>query len=106
MTYQRILDNRGFQAISRALRASTVNAITARNNDAFDPREVRYGVIGQIRRSLPMGKHEFLSVLSGYVADFNAETARRLRLQRRTCVSLRRILPRLRYCSILLLPRN
>lgn len=81
MTYQQILENQGFQAISRALRAATVSAITARHNDVFDRREVRNGVLSQIRRSLALGKHELLTAVSGFIADFNAETARRYQNQ-------------------------
>jgi hypothetical protein len=81
MTYQQILDNQGFQAISRALRAATVNAIAARYNEIFDHREVRNGVLSQIRRSLALGKHELLATVSAFIADFNTETARRYQNQ-------------------------
>ena len=44
-------------------------------------RPLRNGVLSQIRRSLALGKHELLMAVSGFIADFNAETARRYQNQ-------------------------
>jgi hypothetical protein len=81
MTYQQILQNRGFQAISGALRAATFSALTARNNNVFDHRQIRHGILTEIRRSFSSGKSELLRTVSGFVADFNAETAKRYQNQ-------------------------
>jgi hypothetical protein len=76
MTYRQILYNPGFHAIAEALRAATVNALAARRDEVFNHRQVRYGVLSEIRRSIPLGKSEMLRTIFGFVADFNAETAR------------------------------
>jgi hypothetical protein len=77
MTYQQILDNDGFRAVSRALRAVTVNAVVAKYNNTFEPRRIRYGILTEIARSFALGKHELMTTVSGLIADYNSEAAQR-----------------------------
>ncbi|MDX2180976.1 MAG: hypothetical protein SFV18_15375 [Bryobacteraceae bacterium] len=77
-SYSDILNNRGFQAVALALRASTVSAQSMKRNKR-DFREIRYDILPELRRKRSLPKSdEFLDALADFVASYNAESAKRL----------------------------
>ena len=73
-----ILRCRGFRAVPAAIRAATVGAQAARRQGRLDGREVRCGLLSDLRRSGSIGREALLERVSAFVAAYNAETARRL----------------------------
>jgi hypothetical protein len=63
--------------VAAAIRSSTVGAQAARHNGRPDHREVRYGLLSDIRRAGLLGKRELLAAISALVSDFNREAAAR-----------------------------
>ncbi len=72
-----ILENSGYQSVAQALRSATVNAQTARHNNARRHREIRYGVLSAIQRNAAVGKRSLIQTVGAFVEEHNAETARR-----------------------------
>lgn len=88
--YFSILSNPGFRAVADAIRSATVKAqaISAqakKTGRRSDYREVRYDLLPELRRkrTLP-GIGPFLETLGEFIASYNAESARRLELEKRT----------------------
>ena len=80
-----ILENPGFQAVAEAIRKSTVSAQALKKNKQ-DYREIRYDLLPEIRRKIGLGKSgklELVSVLSEFVATYNAESARRFEMDKK-----------------------
>jgi hypothetical protein len=75
--FRTLLRNRGFQAVSAAIRGSTVAAQAARHNGKPDHREIRYGLLSEIRRAGESGRYEFLKETRSFIAKFNQEGAER-----------------------------
>jgi hypothetical protein len=82
--YKQIISNPGFKAVAAAIRAATVSAQAMKSANK-DYREIRYALLPELRRkrSLP-GVGPFLEALSDFIASYNAESARRLELQKKT----------------------
>jgi hypothetical protein len=82
--YCEILTNPGFRAVAAALRSATVSAQVLRKNKQ-DCREIRYDVLPELRRkkTLPTAG-PFLEALSDFIATYNAESAKRLELGKRS----------------------
>ncbi len=74
---RRIIENPGFLAVAAAVRGSTVGAQAARHNGRLDHREVRYGLLGDIRRAESLGRRELSTMVSAFVSDFNREAGKR-----------------------------
>jgi hypothetical protein len=72
-----LLRNPGFLAVAAAIRSSTVSAQAARHNGRLDHREVRYGLLADIRRTEPRGRDELWTAVSSFLASYNKETTRR-----------------------------
>jgi hypothetical protein len=72
-----ILTNPGFQAVAAAIRSSTVGAQAARHNGKPDHRELRYGLLSEIRRAGSLGRRELLERIFSFISAFNQEGARR-----------------------------
>lgn len=70
-----ILQNPGFQAVSRAIRKSTVSAQAQKAMGQKPWREVRYGLIAEINRKR-FDKRELVETISLFVAQYNSENAR------------------------------
>lgn len=88
--YTNMLSNPGFRAVADAIRSATVSAQAMKAMKRPDYREIRYDLLPELRRkrTLP-GVGPFLEVLGEFVASYNAESARRLELGKRT--GLRRV---------------
>ena len=71
------LSNPGFQAVAAAIRSSTVGAQGARHSGKPDHREIRYGLLADIRRAGLSGTRELLETVFSFVHSFNREAARR-----------------------------
>ncbi len=74
---RRIAENPGFVAVAAAVRGSTVGAQAARHNGRLDHREVRYGLLGDIRRAESLGRRELLEMVFAFVSGFNREAGKR-----------------------------
>lgn len=74
--YRGVLQSRGFQAITQALRAATVGAQAARHNNVRVHREPRFGVLPAIRRDAATGKAALAQTVIAFVQAYNAEGAR------------------------------
>jgi hypothetical protein len=72
-----VLENPGFVAVAGAIRGSTIGAQAARNNGSVDHREIRYGLLGDLRRTGLLGRRMFLEQVSAFIAAFNREAAGR-----------------------------
>jgi hypothetical protein len=84
MSYLEILQNPGFRAVAGALRSATVSAQSLKRNNR-DHRDIRYDILPELRRkrSLP-GTARFLEAISAFVDSYNAESARRLELNKQS----------------------
>jgi hypothetical protein len=69
---------RGFRAVSAAIRASTLGAQARRNQGLLDFREVRYGLLAELRRAGSIGRESLMQRMAAFIGEYNAETARRL----------------------------
>jgi hypothetical protein len=83
--YSSMLRDPGFLAIADAIRSATVSAQAMKAMKRPDYREIRYDLLPELRRkrTLP-GTGPFLDALGEFVASYNAESARRLELGKRT----------------------
>jgi hypothetical protein len=70
-----ILRNPGFLAVAAAIRSSTLSAQAARHNGKLR-REIRYGLLAEIRQAGLVGGQELRGVISSFVSSFNGEGAR------------------------------
>lgn len=77
-TYRDILQNSGLRAIADALRSATVSAQVQKFKKSPDYREIRYGVLPDLKRKLTLTKDDFVQSVAEFVAEYNAESARRL----------------------------
>ena len=71
------LEAAGFAAVAGAVRSATFGAQGGRRRGDSHHREIRYGLLLDIRRAGYLGKHELLSVISRFVSSFNRESIRR-----------------------------
>lgn len=69
--------NPGLTAVVAAVRSSTVGAQAARRNGKPGHREIRYGLLGDIRRAGLLGRRELEAAISAFVSAFNRESQRR-----------------------------
>lgn len=72
-----MLDNPGFLAIAAAIRGSTVGAQAARYRGSVDHREIRYGLLADMRRAAFRGPQALREQVAGFVSAFNQEGTRR-----------------------------
>jgi hypothetical protein len=72
-----ILRNPGFKAVAAAIRSSTVGAQGSRHNGKPDHREIRYGLLSELRRAGSLGRQELLERIFSFISAFNQEGARR-----------------------------
>jgi hypothetical protein len=75
--FYKMLRNGGFLAVAAAVRSSTVGAQAARYNGDPDHREIRYGLLGDIRRAGALGKRELWERVAAFILEFNREGVRR-----------------------------
>jgi hypothetical protein len=73
-----LLRSGGFRAVSAAIRASTLGAQALRNQGRLDFRDVRYGLLADIRRTGSVGREALLELIGVFIGAYNTETARRL----------------------------
>ncbi|HKE26762.1 MAG TPA: hypothetical protein VKB88_30625 [Bryobacteraceae bacterium] len=73
-----LLRGRGFRAVAAAIRASTMAAQARRNQGLLDFREVRYGLLAELRRAGSTGREALMQRIAAFIGEYNAETARRL----------------------------
>jgi hypothetical protein len=67
----------GFRAIAAAIRASTFGAQAERYGGRAQSREVRCGLLDELRRADTLGRPQLLSAVAEFISTFNAETRRR-----------------------------
>ena len=73
------LEADGFAAVAGAVRSATFGAQGGRRRGDSHHREIRYGLLPNIRRAGCLGKHELLAVISEFISSFNRESIRRRR---------------------------
>lgn len=71
-----IADNPGFTAIARAIRKSTVSAQALKAMKKDVPREIRYGLLHELRRKRSLSTEEFIEAVADFVSKYNSENAR------------------------------
>jgi hypothetical protein len=78
-----IIDDAGFRAVAAAVRRATVSAQALKAMKRPDYREIRYGLLPELRRkrSLP-GVAPLMESVADFVASYNAENARRREMGR------------------------
>jgi hypothetical protein len=75
--YAPILDNDGFKAVAAAIRRATVSAMTLKSRNA-DHRDIRYGLLPELRRARELpGNEPLLVAVAEFIDLYNAENARR-----------------------------
>ena len=72
-----VIRNPGFLAVAAAIRSSTVGAQGARRNGKLDHREIRYGLLREIRQAGLLGRRNLFEAVSTFISEFNRESARR-----------------------------
>jgi hypothetical protein len=72
-----LLRNSGFLAIAAAIRGSTFGAQAARHNFRIDHREIRYGLLSDIRRFNAADRCALLHRISVFLGAFNRESLSR-----------------------------
>jgi len=70
-----IIESPGFQSIARAIRNTTVYAVSMKNSN----REVRFGLAQRWKQRIKSGDTEFLAELSDFVQQQNWEVVNRLK---------------------------
>jgi hypothetical protein len=68
-----LLRNPGFQAVSAAIRSATIGAQAARHSAKLDHREIRYGLLSEIRRAAESGRYALLKETLSFISKFNRE---------------------------------
>ena len=71
------IGNVGIVAVTAAVRRSTLEAQAARSRGRPGGREVRYGLLSDIRRAGLTGRQALLSLVSLFISEFNREGMRR-----------------------------
>jgi len=71
------LEGDGFAAVAGAIRSATFGAQGGRHRGDSHHREIRYGLLRDVRRGGHLGKQELLLVISQFVSAFNRESIRR-----------------------------
>ncbi len=71
-----IIENPGFVAIARAIRKSTVSAQALKVIKKEVPREIRYGLLHELRRKRSLSTEEFVEAVADFISRYNAENAR------------------------------
>jgi hypothetical protein len=74
---RRVVRDPGFLAVAAAVRAATLGSQAARHNGRPDHREIRYGLLSDIRRAGQLGTSELLSTIQSFISSFNRETVKR-----------------------------
>jgi hypothetical protein len=74
-----ILENPGIAAVTSAIRSATFGAQGNRHRGDATHREIRYGLFAEMRRASLVGKREICTIVSEFIASFNAEGVRRRR---------------------------
>jgi len=70
-----IIESTGFQNIARAIRNTTIYAVSMKTSR----REIRFGLAQKLKQRIKAGPHEFLAELSHFVQQQNWEIAYRLK---------------------------
>jgi hypothetical protein len=76
-----ILDDPGFEAIADAVRKATVSAQSLKTMGK-DHREIRYGLLADIRRTLTLPGDAFVRCIGDFVSKYNSENARRQEMKK------------------------
>ncbi len=71
------ISNPGLLAVAAAIRSATFGAQAARHNAKQNHREIRYGLLPQLRRAGLTSRPELLTAVSSFVSRFNLESDRR-----------------------------
>jgi hypothetical protein len=71
-----IFDDLGFVAVADAVRRATVSAQSLKSMGK-DHREIRYGLLAELRRTQNLPAEAFVRCVSDFVSKYNAENARR-----------------------------
>ncbi|MEW6229783.1 MAG: hypothetical protein AB1700_17110, partial [Bacillota bacterium] len=71
-----VLDNPGFQAIARAIRKSTVIALTQKTMGVKEYRDIRYDLLPHLRRKRMLSAGDLVEAVSDFVSSYNWENAR------------------------------
>jgi hypothetical protein len=71
-----VLEADGFAAVAAAVRSATFGAQGRRRRGDSHHREIRYGLLPDIRRAGHLAKRELLSVICQFVSLFNRESKR------------------------------
>jgi hypothetical protein len=83
--YHEILENPGFKAIAAAIRTATVSAQARKRLQATDYRNIRYGLLPELRRKRTLPNSDsFLEAIADFVVSYNAESARRFEMGKAT----------------------
>ncbi len=72
-----IIRNPGFLAAAAAVRSATFGAQAARHSGKLNHREIRYGLLADIRRAGLSGKRELLTLITSFICGFNREATKR-----------------------------
>lgn len=65
-----LLRSQGFRAVSAAIRASTLGAQALRNQGRLDFRDVRYGLLADLRRAGSLGREALLRRIAVFIWDY------------------------------------
>lgn len=84
-----ILDDRSFGSVADAVRRATVSAQALKAMGKKDYREIRYGLLEELRRTRNLPGNAFVERVSEFVSKYNAENAKRREMER-----LRKLTPR------------
>jgi hypothetical protein len=72
-----VLDDPAFEAIADAVRKATVSAQAMKAMKKPDYREIRYGLLDDLRRTRQIPGARFVECVADFVAKYNAENAKR-----------------------------
>jgi hypothetical protein len=76
-----ILNNRGFQAVAKAIRNSTISLQYAKGKGKTPIYEIKYGVAQDLKRKSE-DSEELVQYLTSFIANYNSETARKVETKR------------------------
>lgn len=76
-TFSKLLDDPSFTAIADAVRRSTVSAQAMKAMKKPDYREIRYGLLADLRRTSSLAPAVFIQCVADFISKYNTENARR-----------------------------
>ena len=75
--FKALISNPGLLAVAAAIRGSTLGPQAARYGGSVDHREIRYGLLSDLRNAHLIGRQKLVERVTAFISAFNQEGSRR-----------------------------